>query len=111
MCPYILAVPFHQAEFIGKQSNIWHVQQSKAEGTMYHRWIPSMTKVFFSREEAFPSTPFQLQNDLLEHKEIRLVCVGVWIVTVAFTMCVNSFHNFEAIKKQKYINRCVNCFH
>lgn len=108
--PYILAVSFHQAEFIGKQANIWQVWHSKAEGTMYHKWIPRMTTVFFSREQGFPRTPFQLQSDLLEH-EVRLARVGVWIVTVAFTVCVNSFQDFEAIKKQKYINRFVNCFH
>lgn len=109
--PNILAVSFHQAEFIGKQANIWQVWLSKAEGTMYHRWIPSMMTVFFSREQGFPRTLFQLQSDLLEHKEVRLARVGVWIVTVAFTVCVNSFQDFEAIKKQKYINRFVNCFH
>lgn len=78
---------------------------------MYHRWIPIITTGFFSREQGFPRTPFQLQSDLLGHKEIRLARVGVWIMTVAFTACVNSFQEFEAIKKQKYINRCMNCFH
>ena len=102
--PYILAVSFHQAEFIGKEAYIWQVQHSKAEGTMYHRWIPSMATVFFSREQGFPRTPFQLQSDLLDP-------CWVWIVTVAFPVCVNSFKDFEAIKKQKYINRFVNCFH
>lgn len=72
--------------------------------------IPSMAIVLFSRQQGFPQAYFQLQSDVPEYKEVRLLGAHFWKVTMIFIMFVNSFQYFEAIIKQNYINRRVNCF-